>query len=300
MTTSTDPPSAVPEGIENVALVHTDRQRALHAYERLGFTMTPQGRYLLGGAGGIELGLANHHALFRHGGYWEIITVGDGEKLDVGYGALLDRHGVHLAKVTLRLPDAPGEVERLREIGVEASGPVAMRRSLDVAGRTVDVDMELLSYPDHWDAWLHSSLIHADRSINYVPELLDHANGTEAIEGVIIATGDVDATCARLTDFSAAAPLWSDDSAVVRLPDGTRFEVWPTDAADERYPVRWSDQPESLRAVIFSVPSIEELRGFFDARGVAHGGTEVVEVDPSEAEGVHLVFEEPTRPPTPV
>ncbi|MEL6892301.1 MAG: VOC family protein [Actinomycetota bacterium] len=289
-------PSHPPIGIENVAMVHHDRVGALASFERLGFTMTPTGRYLLGGDGGLELGLANHHALFPRGGYWEIITIGDVDRFDVGYGALIERHGVHLAKVTLRLDDPAAEVARLRSVGVEVGDPVAMRRSLDVNGRTIDVDMHLVAYPDSWDTWLHSSLTHADRATNYVPELLDHPNGAVAIEGVVVSSSDVAAAIDRLEQFTGSSADTTDTGTVVHLADGTRFEVWPTDVADDVLPVAWADGVERLRAMILSTESLEDSAAWITERGVGlqRNGDQFT-VPAAEAEGVHLLFEPWTR-----
>lgn len=278
-----------PLGVENVALVHTDRAKVVEVYERLGFRLTPPGRYAVGHDAEWPVGLANHHALFRRGGYWELITIGDPELGGLGYEQLLDRRGVHLAKTTLRLSDVDAEVERLRSADVAVGDPIPIRRSLDVDGRTVHVDMKLVGYPPEWNAWLHSSLVHEDRDANYVPELLDHPNGVLAIEGVVVATADRLPTIERLSRFTGVEP---NDDDVFELPDGTRIEVWPTGPADERFPLPASPATETLRAVIFSVESVDRLDAFLAEREVERRRVDgSIVVPASEAEGAHLVFE---------
>lgn len=292
--TPTPPDSrSAPRGVENVAMVHTDRARAHATFERLGFTLTPQGAYLLGGDGGVPVGLANHHALFPDGGYWEIITIDPEAGTDLGYAALIERHGTHLGKVTLRLDDATAEIDRLVSLGVEAAGPIPIRRSVESTGGVVDIDMELVAYPAAWDTWLHSSLTHADRDLNYIPEYLHHPNGVRSITGVVVSSDDLDRTGERLEQYTGApSASIDDDHRTVTLPDHTRFELWSTAAADREFPVTWSSSPESLRAVIFGVESLDATEEYLITRGAT---TRTVASGLSvEAEGVHLVFERAT------
>ncbi|MEM1332920.1 MAG: VOC family protein, partial [Actinomycetota bacterium] len=273
-----------PLGVENVAMVHHDREQAVATFERLGFTLTPRGRYLLGGEGGLELGLDNHHALFPRGGYWEVITIGDDTKFDVGYGALLERRGSHLAKVTVRFDDATTEAARLRALGVDVQDAVRMRRSLEVADRTIDVDMDLLAYPAAWDAWLHSSLRHDDRGTNYVPELLTHPNGAQAIDGVVVSTPSMGETLDRLRAFTGGSPTSAAHGATFVLPDGSRCEVWDHAAAARTFPVAWDDGAECLRALIVAVEAVDQTASFLDAAGVNATITDPTTIDPGDSD----------------
>lgn len=287
-------PESTPLGVENVAMVHADRARASTTFERLGFRLTPEGRYRLGGAEPrLPVGLCSRHALFSRGGYWEIVTVEHTDRTNLGYDELLARRGSHLAKLTLRLADPAAEAARLKALGVAVGGPVGIRRSLELTGgRTVNVDMQLLVYPPEWtEAWLHSSLVHLERDCNYIPELLEHPNGVLAIEGVIVSAPDVAKSLDRLTAFGGRSPE-PGDPPTFRFGDGTRIEVWDEPSADAQLPVTTPGGNERLHAVAFSVESLDALGAYLDGQGVPYAVRDgQLAVAGSEAEGVNLLFE---------
>ncbi|MCW5603298.1 MAG: VOC family protein [Burkholderiales bacterium] len=205
--------------LDHVGVCGGDLNSMVEAYERLGFTLSPQSQQ--SGRRRPDLpvetyGTANRCAMFHHG-YLELLGIIDRTKYDHDLGKFLARYtGAHI--IAFSMDDENANLDRLRASGVPCTGPAHLQRPTGTDGtlfRSVR-----LPYPDAPEGRLQLTR-------KLTPELLwqepwmDHTNHVVALESVLVMSADIESSARRFSQLCGIpAKPDPDEGFILTLPGG--------------------------------------------------------------------------------
>jgi len=287
----------LPFTLDHIGVVVPDVPEAGRAYQKLGFTITPQSSHKRQRPdGGFDpLGTGNHCVMLRRG-YLELIGITDTSLPHDSLKERLDRyHGLQLIAL------GTGDAAAVEAAWAAAAGQGV--RPLTPLGRDVPQVEGGTKYGSFSIVYLESAAFpeaelfaiqHHSVPVLWQPALLNHANGAEGLVGLDLITPDVEATCARLTRFG----LDVDQSGAVpsaRFQDGGELVLLSQDEARRRYPGIALHGAPSVAAMRIAVASLSATAEYFRKAAIAFtaaGG--VLRVAPDLACGVVVDFVEET------
>ena len=279
--------------LDHVAVVVPDLDGARHAYERLGFRLTPLGEHKgpLRPGGPVEpWGTGNHCAMFRDG-YLEVLGITDPTRPHDHIQARLERYA-GLSLIALGCDDVAASARGLAERSVPLAGGVSeMERDIPCEGELRCARFRFSFLEDGFFPEAHCFYIqHLTPELLWQPALLDQANGVVALGGVTVCATDPGDTAARLEKVLGVAPKEGEGRARFELDRGW-IEVTGAAGLADRFPGVAPPVLPWVAAVTFLVDDADKTRRFFDDRTfeVCGDGAKFW-LGPAPAEGAILEF----------
>ena len=227
--------------------------------------------------------------------YLELLGVLQDTPLNRPMRDCLQRRGDCLERMALLSHDAAATAQALRDRGIDAHGPLALSRPVDLPdGQQVQAAFSLVNWPaEHRpsDIALFACQQHT-RDAVWLPGLQNHANTATAIKRIEIIGADPPAAAARLAHLIDAQTQRMDDGVLIATAPGRADLVFLTrDAFIARHP---SAPPNALptegaAALVLAVRDIKAAAAAAGALAVTEGGGRVVAS--ANTSGVMLVFE---------
>jgi hypothetical protein len=138
-------------------------------------------------------------------GYLELIGITDPAYAGRLRQDLARYEGLHI--IAFGTPDANRTAEELRVAGIDVKPPRMLERSIAHDGATALARFEIVDFPETAVPEIYGFAIHhATPDLLWEPPLLEHPNGAERLEGVIIAVDQPADFGARLSRLLGVAP----------------------------------------------------------------------------------------------
>lgn len=286
--------------LDHAALAIRDLGAAAAAFERLGFCLSPISMHAGAAEPGgptVPWGSGNRCAMFRDG-YFELLGLVDAS-LPSNVKAMVERYeGLHI--VALDCDDAEAAHARLTHAGVFANRPVALERDAtfgphDESVRRAKFSNVYLDPQQHPEARF-IVIEHRTREVLWQPHLLTHANGVQALAGVVLAVPHLPAAVDRLQRLLGAGQALS--AQVHRFVTRRGLvDVVAQEHVPALSPVLRDAPVHRVAAVRFAVASLAALQALLSERGVRHvaaadalSGQPSVWVGPDEAAHAAIQF----------
>lgn len=271
-------------GADHVVVTVRDLDASAAAWRKLGFTVSP------GGTHSPHIGTGNYTIMFQHD-YLEllgVLTETDQNKPTRDF--LAKREGIERTAFTT--DSAAGGAAELKKRGLEPLGPVHFARPVELPnGGTGEAKFNVFRWPlvENPGGMRIFACEHLTRDTVWIPELMAHANGAQAIARIEILSATPKAAAdhmSRLIDEPASA-----DGAAFKVPSGGKradFAFYDADELARRYPdaVRSGATSEGAVAIVLVTDDVAKAKALPGA--VAHGSA--VSLPASAANGVILSF----------
>jgi hypothetical protein len=287
--------------LDHVGLCVRDPRPLWETWERLGFQLSPvaqqSGRRTPDSP--VEpFGSGNRCAFLRHG-YVELLGILDDTLFANGVDRFIARYaGAHI--LALAMDDAEANLARLRRGGLEIPGVAWLQRPVEPGGPTAR--FARLPFPDAPEGRIQL-VQHLTPDLVWDARWMNHRNGAEALESVIVASAEPAETTARLTRLAGVAA--EPDSLAgfrLRLPGGARAAGPDSPQMETRIRILPAEAlPRALPGV--TAPSLPFIAGFTirtadkgaSARALLNGlelreAPEGAMVPPELAGGAAIVF----------
>ena len=284
-------------GIDHPVIAVRDMAGARRAYERLGFTIPPQGSHQ-------EWGTGNWCIMFEHD-YLELRGVVRPERYTHGLDTFLEeREG--LIGVAFATVDANETYRLLKDSGLHPSEPRSLTRNFELPEGVVEPRFNLCFWDPEEPPGLMSALVcqHFTPELIRRPDWLVHANGIRRVLSVTAVVEDVGSVLAAYGRvFGEESVRRGDAGATVDVGGGHRVELTEPAGLGAAFPeARFRPEPALpyLAAVTLAVDEPDRTAGYLDSRGVraTRGNEGAVIVAPEDACGVILSFRA-AAPPMP-
>lgn len=278
-------------GLGEVFLDHTAffvpaMEAAADALERCGFRLTPfTVQTNREGGATVPSGTGNRCAMLRNG-YLEVLTATHDTPLSAQLKErIADHPGLHLA--AFASADAAAEHHRLTEARFPTLPLVDMRRPVgDDFARFTIARIAHGTMPEGRTQFL----THHTEPLVWLPDMLDHPNGAEALSALWIAANDPAEPAARFARFTGRPAIPNGPMTTIDLDRG-RLVIMTPAFLEQTYGIAPAGKPPCLMAAAIRVKSLAEVKKCLDAGGLgscfAHRS---LVVDLPEALGDALVF----------
>lgn len=270
--------------LDHAGILVRDLDAAAAQFRRLGFKLTARGYHTLPATPAGErprVGTGNNCAMLRRG-YVELIGITDPHYDGRMREDLQLYEGLHL--IAFGAADAMTAAEEVRAAGFAVGGPRIMERPIeeDLAG------FEIVDFPADTLAGSHLFAIHhATPDLLWKPELMEHPNGAERLEGVVIAAQDPAEMAGRLGHLLSVAPSQETLSLAagrLRIVDA----AWIAAHVPGRPPA-----PPFIAGLTLGVRDLDATADWLTTSGVSFVHYQTgLRVAPSEACGAFLEFVE--------
>ena len=217
--------------LDHVAVVSTNPDLLFETYERLGFRLAPFARHtgaVRPGEPTVPFGTGNRCAMFRRG-YLELLAIVDRDLECRGLDIRCDRYeGLHI--VAFRCVDAEAAAESLRAGGINVDGVTRLERQVPASEVPQTAAFSLIRLGTDTPAECHFNILqHHTPEIIWRSDLLDHANGAQGLEAVIICVDDPEAAARRYNRLMGATTERRGPVAWLITGSGRFGFVAPTD-----------------------------------------------------------------------
>ena len=259
-------------GFDHIIIGVSDLASACGTYQKLGFTLSPQGRH-------IGWGTANYCIMFA-GDYLELLGILDPAQFTNNLDKRLEEKGEGLLGVSYATEDADAAHARLSAMG--AGPPKDLKRLLDLPEGTVQPAFRLVHLPSESTPGAASFLCqHLSRDLVWQTEWLEHANGACGVAAVTVRVGDLD-------QAQAAYGALLGPSAVSRMDAEVRIKVG---GGEMRLLAAGPDAPEGPEGLDIAVKDLGQTAAVLEQARITHQRGETrITVAANEACGVALGF----------
>jgi len=277
-------------GIDHVVVMVEDLDAAAENWRRLGFTVSPRGTH------SAKLGSGNHTIMFGDD-YIELLGILTATEHNASSRAFLAERGGGIERVAFTTTDAAAGVKELRDLGIEAIGPIEFGRPVDLpGGGKGEARFSIFQWP-HQEAPANVRIFacqHHTRDSVWIPELQRHTNTTRGLQRVIVTSLQPERDAQHMQRLINTEQCLESDGGVVVPSGSTRadiFFVTLKELARQFQGVSLDGLPERGGAGL--IVAVDDLAAAAQAVGTAgvRVGDRVV-VPPSSADGVLLVFVE--------
>jgi catechol 2,3-dioxygenase-like lactoylglutathione lyase family enzyme len=169
-------------GIDHVVVMVEDLDAAADNWSRLGFTISPRGTH------SPKLGSGNYTIMFGED-YVELLGILTATEHNAPSRAFLAERGDGIERIAFTTTDAAAGVKELRDLGMEAIGPVEFGRPIDLPnGGKGEARFGIFEWP-RAQAPGNVRIFacqHHTRSSVWLPELQGHANTAGGLRQVIV------------------------------------------------------------------------------------------------------------------
>jgi hypothetical protein len=204
------------EGLDHVVVMVRNLDTAADGWRALGFTLSPRGTH------SAHMGTGNYTLMFGND-YIELLGVLHDTPMNAPSRAFLQRRGEGIERAAFTTRDAAEGVAALRARGIEAMGPVAFSRPVDLPdGRRGEAAFSVF----HWPAEQRPGDLrlfacrHHTRDTVWMAELQSHANTATGIVRLEIVSGQPAAAAAQLAGMIETDAEVIDDAVRVRTAPG--------------------------------------------------------------------------------
>jgi hypothetical protein len=238
---------------------------AASALERCGFRLTPfTVQTNREGGATVPSGTGNRCAMLKNG-YLELLTATSDTPLSAQLRErIADHAGLHLAAFTTA--DAAAEHRRLAAAGFPTLPLVDMRRPVgDDFARFTIARIAHGTMPEGRAQFL----THHTEKLVWLPDMLDHPNGAEALSALWIAADDPAEPAARYTRFTGRSARSEGAVTTIALDRGALNFATPAHLADAFGIVPAGSLP-CLVAASIAVANVAKLEALLAATGLAY------------------------------
>lgn len=298
-------PAPIPGGsdvfLDHVGAYVADRRQAALRLRRLGFTLTQYARHVQAAPDGAQqpTGTGNQCVMFREG-YLEIMSAtGEATPLAALLRDAIARYeGLHL--LAFAVADAEARHAALPSRHFKPLPLVRLRRPVPAGGGEESCRFDVVRLPPGAMPEGRIQLVtHHTPELVWRPELVVHANGAEALTGVLIAVDDPSEVAIRFSRFADRQALFAD-------PDQSELELQRGRVVFVRTPRLASLLPQCapppalpyMAALAVRCRDIERLARHLVAATVDfhRDGTRIL-VSPGQACGMTVVFHDAATAP---
>jgi hypothetical protein len=229
-------------------------EAAAEAFERCGFRLTPFTiQTNREGDTTVPSGTGNRCAMLRNG-YLEVLTATSDTPLSAQLRErIADHPGLHLAAFTS--DDAGAEHRRLATAGFPTLPLVDMRRPVgDDFARFTIARIAHGTMPEGRAQFL----THHTEPLVWLPDMLDHPNGAEALTALWIAAADPTEPAARYARFTGR-PTGQEGAVTTVVLDRGALHIAPPDHLKEAFGIPSAGKLPCLVAASIKVASLTQL-----------------------------------------
>ncbi|WP_262268408.1 VOC family protein [Microvirga yunnanensis] len=274
-------------GIDHVAVLVRDLDRAREAWANLGFTLSPRGVH------SAIRGTGNHTVMLGPD-YLELQGVLTPTEFNAPSRARLERRE-GIERTVLRAWDAEAAVAALRRRGIAIEGPQEFSRPVDLpGGGTGEARFRTIQWPlDRTPAGMRISAVqHVTPEQVWLPALQQHANTARRVLSVEVLADEPAKAAAELSELIGIPHTAEPDGSyrAQTAPDRAAIVYLDRATARRRYPEEWLDafEEDGGLAVILEVGDIKAAAR---ATGGAVSDTgDYLIVPPERAGGVIVKF----------
>jgi hypothetical protein len=277
-------------GIDHVVVMVEDLDSAADNWKRLGFTVSPRGTH------SAKLGSGNYTIMFGDD-YVELLGIVTATKHNAPSRTFLAERGGGIERIAFTTTDAAAGAAELRDVGMEAIGPIDFGRPVQLPGGGEDeARFSIFEWPpEETPANVRIfACQHHTRDTVWIPQLQRHANTAQAIQRVISTSPRPESDARHMVRLIDSEQYSEPDGSIVVASGSRRAEIMflARDALAQQYPgVSLDGLPERGGAgLIISVDDLTAAAQTIEEFYVKVG--ERLVVPPSAADGVLLVFVE--------
>jgi len=251
--------------LDHTAFFVPEMDGAAAALESCGFRLTPftiQTNRV--GDKTVPSGTGNRCAMFREG-YVELLAATSDTPLAAQLRErIADHPGLHLAAFSAA--DAAAEHRRLGEAGFPTLPLVDMRRPVgDNFARFSIARIAHGTMPEGRAQFL----THHTEPLVWLPDMLDHPNGAEALTALWIAAADPAEVAARYARFTGQPAFPNGPMTTIDLTRG-RLIVMQPDFLRHTYGIEPAGKLPCFVAASVRVPSLATVKRYLDAAAITH------------------------------
>jgi hypothetical protein len=238
---------------------------AADALERCGFRLTAFTAQTNREAGATVLSGTGNRCVMLRNGYLEILTATSDTPLSAQLRErIADHAGLHLA--AFASADAEAEHRRLTKAGFPTLPLVDMRRPVgDDFARFTIARVAHGTMPKGRAQFL----THHTEPLVWLPDMLDHPNGAQALNALWIAADDPAEPAARYARFTGRATRQQDDVTIIALDRGALNIATPRYLKDV-FGIAPMGRLPCLAAASIAVADIETLAACLAGSGLTH------------------------------
>ena len=277
-------------GIDHAVIMVRDLDAAADNWNRLGFTISPRGTH------SATLGSGNYTIMFGDD-YVELLGILAATEHNAPSRAFLAERSGGIERIAFTTTDAAAGARELRDVGIEAIGPIDFGRPVQLpGGGEGEACFGIFEWPRK-EAPAGVRIFacqHHTRDTVWIPELQRHANTAAGLQRVIITSPQPETDARHMLRLIDSTQHSEPDGSIVVPSGSTRAEIMfvSSDVLTRQYPgVSLDGVPEHGGAgLVIGVNDLAAAAQAIGAAGVKIGDRLIV--PPSAADGVLLVFVE--------
>jgi catechol 2,3-dioxygenase-like lactoylglutathione lyase family enzyme len=275
-------------GIDHAVVMVNDLDAAAANWQRLGFTVSPRGTH------SPQLGSGNYTIMFGQD-YIELLGILNPTEHNAPSRIFLAERGDGIERIAFTTTDAAKGAEELRDVGLDAIGPIDFGRPVPLpGGGEGEARFSIFQWPlKEAPAGVRIfACQHHTRDTVWIPELQRHANTAAGLKRVIITAPRPESDARHMLRLIDSEQFSEPDGGVV-VPSGSdraEFVFFSRDDLAQQLPgVSLDGIPERGGAGL--VIAVDDLAAAGQAVGTAGVklGDRIV-VPPRAANGVLLIF----------
>ncbi|MEP6838330.1 MAG: VOC family protein [Bradyrhizobium sp.] len=274
-------------GIDHAVVMVKDLDQAAANYKRLGFTVSPRGTH------SAHMGSGNYTIMFDPD-YMELLGVLTPTEHNAPARAFLERSGEGIERVAFTAVDSTEGAEEIRARGYPPVGPTDFERPVTMPDGTISAaKFRTFQWPtaEAPGGVRIFACQHKTRETVWIPELMQHANGSKRLKQVVIVSPEPAKDAAHLSKMIDRDVRNEADGAVAVPSGGDRadFVFLTKDQLGTRYPgVSMAGLPERGGAGLVIAADLAAAEKALGATGVHSAGGIVV--PPAAGNGTLLAF----------
>jgi catechol 2,3-dioxygenase-like lactoylglutathione lyase family enzyme len=220
-------------GIDHVVVMVDDLDAAADNWRRLGFTVSPRGTH------SAKLGSGNYTIMFGDD-YIELLGILAATEHNAPSRAFLAERGGGIERIAFTATDAAAGAQELRDLGIQAIGPVDFGRPVELpGGGKGEARFSIFEWPrDEAPANVRIfACQHHTRGSVWIPELQRHANTSGGLQQVIITSPQPEGDARHMLKL-IDTELYREPNGVVVRSGSLRADIRfvTRDALAQQYP----------------------------------------------------------------
>lgn len=281
------------KGVDHVFLLVDDLEESAAQYRRFGFTLSPRGLH------SKEKGTGNYTIMFPED-YFELLGIVAETEGNLHQRKKLAAQGQGLHAIACRIDNAQQAKAELAELGIETGSVGAFSRPVQLPNGGEGVAaFETVAYAE---SEVPQGMVfmcqHKTRDTVWLPELLEHANGANALSAIFALSSDPETTARGFARLYKDGKAQAQDDGSWKVTTGAHsadlIVLTPQQAAETYPDVDFPATPASAFAALrLRVSALEKARASLDANGVPYIKTQNgIAILPENASGTLLEFSE--------
>lgn len=277
-------------GIDHVVVMVKNLDAAAESWRRLGFTISPRGTH------SAKLGSGNYTIMFGDD-YVELLGILTATEHNAPSRAFIAERGGGIERIAFTTTDAHAGAKELRDIGLEAIGPIDFGRPVQLpGGGESEARFSIFEWPrEEAPAGVRIfACQHHTRDTVWIPELQRHANTAAGLQAVMVTSPQPETDARHMMRLIDSTQHSEPDGSIVIPSGSTRAQIMflTRDALAREYPnVSLDNLPERGGAgLVITVNDLATAARTIGAAGVKVGDRLIV--PPNAAGEALLIFVE--------